>query len=226
VLTCETGALPKRRQARFVRIGPLDELDDLPLPTPLPLVRFCGAKGCRRRTRLGGRHCPACHVAAVRRWREDHRRELAVRRRDAAAVREDDARARDSARAKLAMAVHRGALQRGGCRECGDTDVMGLIEDPARWREVVWVCREHRKIELERRAEADAHRAYEAKQAIWYDERARVLAVIDLLPPDERAKLHTLAARGPAGTQLSPGAPLYVMNLVRVYKASISEALA
>ncbi len=44
-------------------------------------------------------------------------------------------------------------------------------------------------------------------------------AAIELLPPAERAQLHALAARGPAGTQLSPGAPLYVMNLVRVYKA-------
>jgi len=35
--------------------------------------------------------------------------------------------------------------------------------------------------------------------------------------------LHALAARGPAGTQLSPGAPLYVMNLVRVYKIFMGE---
>jgi hypothetical protein len=45
-----------------------------------------------------------------------------------------------------------------------------------------------------------------------------VLAAIELLPLDQRAALQALAARGPAGTQLSPGAPLYVMNLVRVYK--------
>jgi len=45
-----------------------------------------------------------------------------------------------------------------------------------------------------------------------------VLAALELLPPAERARLHALAARGPAGTQLSPGAPLYVMNLVRFYK--------
>ncbi len=205
-----------------MRIGPLDELDDLsapaPAPAPLPLVRFCGAKGCRRRARPGGRHCPGCHAAAVRRWREDHRRGLAVRRRDAAATRDDGARARDSARAKLAMALRRGTLERGRCRECGEADVIGLIEEPARWREAVWVCREHRATELERRREAAERRAYQDKQAAWYDERARVLAAIELLPPNERAQLHALAARGPAGTQLSPGAPLYVMNLVRVYK--------
>jgi len=172
--------------------------------------------------RAGGRHCSFCHAAAVRRWREDHRRELAVRRRDATAGRDDDAHARDSARAKLAMALRRGTLERGRCRECGDIDVIGLIEEPARWREVVWVCREHRETEYERRREAEAQRAYQAKQEVWYDERARVLAEVELLPPDERAQLHALAARGPAGWTLSPEAPLYVMNLVRVYKAQVA----
>jgi len=200
------------------RFAPIDELDDLGPPPPLPLIRFCGAPGCRRRARPGGRHCPGCHTAAVRRWREEHRRELAVRRRDAAAVRGDDARARDSARAKLAMALRRGTLERGYCRKCGATDVIGLIADPARWREAVWVCREHRAAELKRRREDAAQRTANAKQAAWYDERTRALAAIELLPPAERARLHALAARGPAATQLSPGAPLYVMNLVRAYK--------
>ena len=210
----------------YMRRAPRDELDDLGPPPPLPLIRFCGAPGCKRRARSGGRHCPACHTAAVRRWRERNERELAVRRRDASAARNEDARAHDSARAKLAMGLRRGTLARGRCRDCGATDVIGLIEDPARWREAVWVCREHRTIELERRTEAESHRAYEAKQATWYDERARVLAAINLLPPDERAKLHTFAARGPAGMQLSPGAPLYVINLVRAYKAGDLEAPA
>ncbi len=58
-----------------------------------------------------------CHTAAMRRWREEHRRELAVRRRDAAAARDDDARAQDSGRAKLVMALRRGTLERGRCRE-------------------------------------------------------------------------------------------------------------
>jgi len=205
-----------------MRRAPRDELDDLGPPPPLPLIRFCGAPGCKRRARSGGRHCPACHTAAVRRWRERNERELAVRRRDAAAVRGDDARARDSARAKLAMALRRGTLEQGRCRDCGDSEVIGLIEEPARWRDVVWMCREHRQAELERRRDAAAQRAADAKQAAWYDERTLALAAIELLPPAERARLYALAARGPAGTQLSPGAPLYVMNLVRSYKASLA----
>jgi len=157
----------------------------------------------------------------VRRYRDEHHRALAVRRRDAAAARNDDARARDAGRAKLAMALRRGTLERGRCRECGAREVVGLIADPAEWRAVVWVCREHRQAELERRRDAAAQRTANAKQAAWYDERTRALAAIELLPPAQRARLHALAARGPAGTQLSPGAPLYVMNLVRVYKARI-----
>ncbi len=160
-------------------------------------------------------------AAAVRRWREDHRREVAVSRRDAAASLYHDARVRDSARAKLAMALRRGTLERGRCRECGAREVVGVIADPADWRAVVWVCREHRAAGLERHRDAEAQRAYHAKQEAWYDERARVLAAVELLPPDQRATLHALAARGPAGAQLSPGAPLYVMNLVRIYKARL-----
>jgi hypothetical protein len=218
VLTCETGRPHEGGEQRSVRkIAPIDELDDVPLPAPLPLVRFCSASGCGRRARPGGRHCHGCHVAAVRRWREEHRREIAARRRDAASLRDDEARARDSARAKLGMALRRGTLERSCCRICGDAEVIGLIAEPARWREVVWICREHRQAELDRRCEVAEKRAAEAKQAAWYVERARVLAAIDLLPPDEQGELHGEAARGPAGMRLSPGAPLYVMNLVRVF---------
>ncbi len=122
------------------------------------------------------------------------------------------------------MALRRGTLARGRCRECGGDDVIGLIAEPARWREAVWVCREHRETELGRRRDAAAQRSADAKQAAWYDERTRALAAIELLPPAERARLHALAARGPAATQLSPGAPLYVMNLVRAYKTVDLEA--
>jgi len=204
-----------------VRIAPLDELDELPPPAPLPLVRFCGAKGCRRRARPGGRHCSFCHAQAVRRWREGHRHALAARRRDAATLRNAESRARDSARAKLAVAVRRGTIARGRCVECDAADVVGLIADPARWRDVVWVCREHRETEVQRRQDAEEERAYQAKQALWYDERARVLAEVDLLPPDERARLHALAERGPLGIQLNPGSPMFVMNIVRIYKARL-----
>jgi len=203
----------------------LDELDDLEeigLSRLLPLRRICSTKACRGTARPGGRHCLACHARAVQRYRNRHAQQLATRRRDESALRDEATRAADSARAKLAMALRRGTMQRGVCQICGTTDVLGIIEDPARWREVVWVCREHREAELERRREDAAQRTANAKQAAWYDERARVLAAIELLPLDQQAQLHALAALGPGGIRLPPGAPLYVMNLVRVYKASVS----
>ncbi len=213
-------------ERHFVRrIAPSDELDeDLGPPPPRPHNRSSGTAGRRRRARAGGRHCRPCHAAAVRRWRENHARDLAIRRRDAAGLRDDDAKARDSARAKVAMALRRGSLKRGHCGFCGGATVIATIPDPARWREIVWVCRDHRQAELGRRQELAEQRAAELRQAQWYAERDRVLAAIDLLPPEERAQLHTLAGKGPAGVRLSPGAPLYTINLVRVFKSRLRPA--
>ncbi len=222
LLTCETGCLRSRPVRTKHAVPALDELDDLEeieLPKLLPLRHVCSTKACRETARPGGRHCLACHKRAVRRYRDRHTQQIATRRRDAAAQRDEAIRAADSARAKLAMALRRGTMRRGLCQICGTADVMGIVEDPQRWRDVVWVCREHRAAELERRREDAAQRTANAKQAAWYDERARVLAAVELLSPAERAQLHALAQQGPVGTQLSPSAPLYVMNLVRVYRA-------
>jgi len=208
----------------FRPLDELDDLDEIELPKPLPLRRICSAKACRGTARPGGRHCLACHARAVRRYRDRHTQQIATRRRDAAAQRDEAIRAADSARAKLAMALRRGTMLRGMCQICGTADVMGIIEEPQRWRDVVWVCREHRDTQLERRRENAAQRTANAKQAAWYDERARVLAAIELLPLDQRARLEALAERGPAGMRLSPGAPLYMMNLVRAYKACCRSA--
>lgn len=208
-----------RGEALAVRnYAPIDELDDVGPPPPLPLIRYCGARGCRRRARPGGRHCAACHVAAVRRWRKRHRGKLTIRRRDASAVRDDGARARDSARAKLAMALRRGKLTRGACVVCGGRDVVALIAEAARPLDVTWVCRDDRQTLRERERDAEAQRVSAAAQAAWHDERARVLAAIDLLPPAERTRLRVTAVQGPAGVRLSPEAPLYTINLVRAYK--------
>jgi len=203
----------------FRPLDELDDLEDIELPKPLSLRRVCSTKACRGTARPGGRHCLACHARAVRRYRDRHAQELITRRRDATALRDEATRAADSGRAKLAMALRRGTMRRGLCHICGTADVMGIIEDPQRWRDAVWACREHRQAELERRRDAAAQRAADAKQAAWYDERTQALAAIELLPPAERAQLHALAQQGPVGTQLSPSAPLYVMNLVRVYRA-------
>jgi len=198
-------------------LRPLDELDDLEeigLSRLLPLRGICSTKACRGTARPSGRHCLACHARAVQRYRDRHAQQLAARRRDADALRDDRTRAADSARAKLAMALRRGTMQRGVCRRCGTTDVMGIIEDPQQWRDVTWACRRDRDVARERRRDEQAQLAAQRERATWAEEWTRVLAAIDLLPPDVRRRLHELAARGPVGIRLSPEAPLYVMNLI------------
>ena len=202
-----------------MRYAPVDELDDSS-PPQLPLIRFCGAEGCRRRARAGGRHCTVCHAAAVRRWREVNHRELAVRRRDATALRDAESRARDSARAKLAMAIRRGKVTRDQCRFCGSGDVIAIMADPNRPLEVQWVCRADRQAELERQRADKARQVAVAAQSDWERERTETLAAIALLPPAERGQLEAIAARGPGGLRLTPEAPFYLIQLVRAYRAT------
>ena len=206
-------------------LRPFDELDDLEeigLSRLPPLRRICSTKACRGTARPGGRHCLACHARAVRRYRDRHAQQLSTRRRDAGALRADATRAADSARAKLAMALRRGTMQRGVCQICGTADVVGVVEDPQRWRDVVWICRRDRHVARQRQQEAEADLVASRERAAWADERTRVLAEVELLPPDERTRLYALAAQGPAGSTLSPEAPLYVMNLVRIYESRSS----
>jgi len=209
-------------EGSIVRNALLDELDELPVPRSLN--RYCGAHGCRRRARPGGRHCSLCHAASVRRWRDAHAFELAVRRRDAAGARDDDARARDSARAKLAMALRRGKLTRGFCAVCGSKDAVALIPDPRRPFDVAWACRPHREIMWERCREDTERLTSSGRQAEMNVERARLLAAIADLEPVERASLHVQAQRGPAGIRVSAEAPLYTMNLIRAYKAQLDAS--
>jgi len=207
----------------FRSLDELDDLDEIELPKPLPLRRICSAKACRGTARPGGRYCRPCHAVVVRRYRDRHAQQLATRRRDTDARRDEATRAADSARAKLAMALRRGTMLRGLCQICGTAaEVMGIIEDPQGWRDVVWVCRRDRDEARERQRDGQVEVARARERAAWADERTQVLTAIELLPPNERAQLHALAGRGPAGWTLSPDAPLYVMNLVRIYESRSS----
>ena len=60
------------------------------------------------------------------------------------------------------------------------------------------------------------------KQAIF---GVAAAAAIALLPPGIQAQLTAIAVRGPGGLRLSPEAPLYVMQLVRAYKASFPSGV-
>ena len=189
-----------------------DELDD-PLPPPgrhLELVRFCGARGCRRRTRPGGRHCVEHHAAAVRRWREGKRTVINTRRRDRAQDRTDDQRQRDSARAKLAMALKRGKIAKSGCQVCGTMAVTAFQADPKRPLDVVWLCRDDRSEYIGAQVE---DLAAKASQDAWRVRRMASIAILELLPPAKQAELRAIASRGPAGLRLSPESPFYGQQL-------------
>ena len=134
------------------------------------------------------------------------------------------ARARDLARAKLAMAIRRGKISRDRCPFCGSADIIAMMADVARPLEVRWVCRATRQAELERQRAEQTRQVATAAQSGWEHERAATLAAIARLPPAQRARLEAIAARGPGGLRLAPEAPLYVMGLVRAYRASITKA--
>lgn len=169
--------------------------------------RPCGRANCAEKRRSGGRYCGSCFAAANRRSHTTHRRERNARRRDRAARRDESARAQDCARAKLYVAISRGKLKKEPCVKCGSHEVTALILDPARWREVVWICREDRGEEIVRRPPVDAK------------ERESVLAAVAALPRDVRERLYDVAARGPAGIRLAADAPLFIMRLIRAYRA-------
>jgi len=145
-----------------------------------------------------------------------HHKERNARRRTRAAYRDDTARAKDCARAKLFVAIARGKLPKGRCVRCSAwDDVTALILDPAKWREVVWVCRDHRADEIARRTKSP-----EVDPAVaWQTERERALTANAALPEPQQAALRAIAARGPAGMVIAPEAPFFTVRLIQAYAA-------
>jgi len=187
------------------------------------MKRRCGRSGCTEQRRNGGRYCGGCFAAANRRSHAAHHSERNARRRDRAAERSAGARARDSARAKLYVAIARGKIAKGVCVTCGRGEVTAYIADPKRWREPVWMCRADRSEEMKPRGGA-AKRALE--EEAWAKRRDAALAAIAALPADVRARLYEIAAQGPAGVRLAPDAPLFVQRLVRAYTELGAESAA
>jgi hypothetical protein len=185
--------------------------------TEMPtLRRTCSKPRCNNTPTPDGRYCKACFAAANRASHERHHKERNARRRTRAAYRDDTARAKDSARAKLFVAIARGKLLKGRCVRCSCwDDVTALILDPTKWREVVWVCRDHRAdefVRLTKPAEIDPAVA-------WQTERECALAAIAALPEAQQAALRAIAARGPAGMVIAPEAPFFTIRLVQAYAA-------
>jgi hypothetical protein len=178
-------------------------------------VRSCSSPACRHPARRDARTCALCNAAAFRRWYKRHRKGVLADRRAAADARSEEQRARDTARAKLATAIRRGTIVRESCRLCNEPDVTAYIADPAEWRKVIWLCREHRAEEIARLTAPSQEALLAAKTAC----REAALASIAALAKPERARLHAIAACGPAGLLLTPEAPLYTIRLIRAYEA-------
>lgn len=200
-----------------------DETDDLAAPPPLPVFRMCGAKGCRRHARDGGRHCSVCHAAAVQRWRNRGRAAINAHR---LANLSDEQRARNSASATLAMALKRGKIARGPCTVCGlepmgssVATVTAYQADPRRPLDVVWVCRRHREALVDR-LEHEQRRV--AEQDAWRLRVERCDRELPLLPLDMQTAIQEAASRGPAG-RLDRSAPLYRINLVRLFERTLES---
>jgi hypothetical protein len=104
---------------------------------------------------------------------------------------------------------------------CGKARVTVFLPNPATWWEVVWLCRDHRAAFIERHREEESLRR---EREAWNARRETALAAIAILPQAQRARLHEIAARGPAGLLLTPQAPLYTIQLVRAYETLMESS--
>lgn len=189
--------------------APIDELDELPPPRPLPLRRRCSKRGCRGTARPGGRYCRPCATAATQAWRDRHRAQLTERER--ARNWSDEQRAVRAARAYVAVYVRRGKLAKGRCAVCNDPDVQPTWRDPKRPLEMEWFCPQHA---VERREAADAGARETAALRALNEE---VKAALALLPPEVQRGLHEQAMRGLLVRRA--GDMMYWWNLRRALQA-------
>jgi hypothetical protein len=186
-------------------LSTIDELDELGLPSPLPQIRRCSRRECRRTARPGGRYCRQCATDATRRWRERQRPVLLERERSRTFSEQDQLVRR--ARAYVAEYVKRGKLARGRCEVCRDAEVIATWDDPKQPRAVRWLCGEHYVDRRESRRDAEAARARLS------DSWAEVRAELALLPATVQAELHQVALAGPVGDGCRAGSTFYWWTL-------------
>jgi len=205
-------------------IAPIDLLDDIPMLTPLRPTKLCDVEKCRAVARPGGWRCRAHHLLDVRRWRSKHHTAIKARRRDAAADRDAQKRAGDCARAKVAMALKRGTIRRGHCAECGSLKTTAYVADPATWRVIVWVCRDHRVELIAGILEREQARE---RQDAWKIKREWAFSLFEAMPAEVQAELRTLALRNPIfrDRDLEIGSPLYLSRLVSEVEKRVARTL-
>jgi hypothetical protein len=111
------------------------------------------------------------------------------------------------------MALKRGTIQRSHCAECGSLKTTAYIADPAKWREIAWVCRDHRDDLIAGILEREQARE---KQDAWKIKREWAFSVFEAMPPEMQAEIRTLALRNPIfrDRDLASDSPLYLSKLV------------
>jgi len=111
------------------------------------------------------------------------------------------------------MALKRGTIAREHCTECGCLKTTAYIADPAKWRKIVWVCRDHRAAVVEGILERERARE---KQDAWKIKREWALSLFDAMSPEVQGEIRTLARRNPVfpDRDLAIDAPLYLSKLV------------
>jgi len=209
VLTSETGHARDRPNSHFVlsnsRGDDLDPID--PGPPTLPVHRPCSKPRCRRSARAGGRYCRPCSTEASARWYRANRAEILARRLGRRDERDEEQRARDSARAYVAVYARRGKLARARCVVCDDPNVQPSWRNPKLPLEVSWICREHARDQRE--TAASTARDVAALKV----EYAELRDAIALLPRPVQRQLHEEAMRGLLVRKA--GDLMYVWNLRR-----------
>ena len=148
-----------------------------------PTLRPCRTPGCDRPARKRGRTCGRC---ATRAWRKRHRKTIAARERTRTFTAEQGA-AR-TASAIFFTHLRRRKLGREPCAKCGRSDVVPHWPDLGQPLQVLWFCRAHRAVQLERLAD---EAATTTKREAWRTLGERFEAEWPRLPAEIQARLRT-----------------------------------
>jgi hypothetical protein len=123
------------------------------------------------------------------------------------------------------MAIKRGTIARGHCAECGSLKTTAYVADPAKWREIAWVCRDHRDELIRGILE---HEQAREKQDAWKNKREWAFSVFDNMADEVQAEIRMLAHRNPIfrDRDLAIDSPLYLSKLVSEVEKRVARTPA
>jgi hypothetical protein len=168
---------------------------------------------CSRPARRQGTRCERCHKRA---WRKANRSK--AKAAEKARIFSEEATALRKARATIGMMLKRNQLQRQPCAVCGKSAVPHH-PDPAKPREITWLCQSHRTIERERNIATDDRKAQKAE---WDSLRQAFSEAWPTLTPEQQEALQQAALADPWVTRipfpLPPDSPIMYQAMVRAYQ--------